>query len=104
MPGMVARSPTLWNDYSIDCSHTLAVRCRPGGTSMIAQPSLLEAVDALYARRQDAIDTPYPIYDRMREESPVLIHRGVAAIPRYADVEAILRNMNDYSNRRGKGS
>jgi cytochrome P450 len=71
---------------------------------MIAQPSLLEAVDALYARRQDAIDNPYPIYHRMREESPVLIHRGVAAITRYTDVEAILRNMNDYSNRRGKGS
>lgn len=71
---------------------------------MIAQPTLLEAVDAFYACRQDAIDDPYPIYHRMREESPVLIHRGVAAITRYTDVEAILRNMADYSNSRGKGS
>jgi cytochrome P450 len=40
----------------------------------------------------------------MRTESPVLIHSGVAAITRYVDVEAIMRNMIDYSNVRGKGS
>jgi pimeloyl-[acyl-carrier protein] synthase len=71
---------------------------------MIAEPSLLEEVDALYACRQDAIDDPYPIYHRMRTSSPVLIHNGVAAITRYADVETILRNMDDYSNSRGRGS
>src|SRR6266542_803418 len=71
---------------------------------MIAEPTLLEDVEALYACRREAIDNPYPIYHRMRAESPVLVHKGVAAVTRYADVEAILRNMTDYSNRRGAGS
>jgi len=71
---------------------------------MIAQPSLLEEVESLYACRREAIDNPYPIYHRMRAESPVLLHSGVAAITRYTDVEAIMRNMVDYSNVRGKGS
>jgi cytochrome P450 len=71
---------------------------------MIAQPSLIQEVESLYACRQEAIDDPYPIYNRMRTESPVLLHSGVAAITRYVDVEAIMRNMIDYSNVRGKGS
>jgi cytochrome P450 len=71
---------------------------------MIAQPSLIQEVESLYACRQEAIDDPYPIYHRMRTESPVLLHSGVAAITRYVDVEAIMRNMTDYSNVRGKGS
>jgi len=71
---------------------------------MIAGPSLLQEVEALYACRQEAIDDPYPIYHRMRSESPVLLHAGVAAVTRYTDVEAIMRNLVDYSNVRGKGS
>ena len=46
---------------------------------MIAQPSLLQEVESLYACRQEAIDDPYPIYHRMRSESPVLLHAGLAA-------------------------
>jgi cytochrome P450 len=65
---------------------------------------LVEEVDSLYALTPEVLADPYPVYHRMRAEAPVLIHAGVAAVTRYADVEAIMRNLDDYSNGRGKGS
>jgi cytochrome P450 len=40
----------------------------------------------------------------MREEAPVLILGGVASFTSYAGVEAAIRNLADYSSRRGGGS
>lgn len=71
---------------------------------MITKPSLIEEVDALYSLRPDAVEDPYPIYRRMQAEAPVLDHSGVIALTKYADVAAVIRNMTDYSNQRGRGS
>jgi cytochrome P450 len=65
---------------------------------------LLEEVDALYACEQTIIDNPFPLYGRLRNEAPVLVHQGVAAVSRYADAEAFLLNATDYSNARGSGT
>jgi cytochrome P450 len=68
------------------------------------EPDLTEEVEALYACRRDVINDPYPLYHRMQIERPVLVHAETAAISRYDDAEAVLLNLTDFSNSRGRGS
>jgi cytochrome P450 len=66
--------------------------------------SLESEVAAFFALRPDLVADPFPLYSRMREEAPVLILGSVASLTRYADVEAVFRNLTDHSSRRGGGS
>jgi len=71
---------------------------------MIANQTLIEDLDALLDLRQDALDDPYPLYHRLQSEAPVLIHRSMAIVTRHRDIEAVVRDMDSYSNRRDLGS
>ena len=71
---------------------------------MIANQTLIEELDALLDLRQDALDNPYPLYHRLQQEAPVLIHRSMAIVTRHRDIEAVVRDMDSYSNRRDLGS
>jgi hypothetical protein len=68
------------------------------------RPRLETEVEAFFALRPDLMADPFPLYRRMREEAPVLILGGVASFTSYAGVEAAIRNLADYSSRRGGGS
>src|SRR6202165_2199696 len=71
---------------------------------MISSPDLLDDVDRLYDLDPQGIQEPYPVLHRMREEAPVLIHRDVASVTRYRDVEAAFRDSANFSSRRAGGS
>jgi cytochrome P450 len=71
---------------------------------MIANPTLVEDLDALLDLDQDMLDDPYPLYHRLQEEAPVLLHRSMAIVTRHRDVETVVRDMDSYSNRRDQGS
>ena len=70
---------------------------------MIASEPLMGAVSALFAYRQDLLDDPFPLYHRLQDEAPVLEYGGVFSVSRYQDCEDIIRNLEDYSNNRGRG-
>jgi cytochrome P450 len=73
-------------------------------TTTVTRPRLEEEVEAYFALRPDLVANPFPLYKRMREEAPVLMLGGVASVTRAADVEATIRNMGDFSSRRGGGT
>jgi cytochrome P450 len=70
---------------------------------MITNQSLVAEVDALYKLRQDLVDDPYPLLQRLREESPVLVRNQVATITRYEDIETVLREAKLFSAQRYDG-
>jgi cytochrome P450 len=71
---------------------------------MISSRTLTEDLDALLDLRQDLLDDPYPLYHRLQQEAPVLIHRSMAIVTRHRDIEVVVRDMASYSNRRDQGS
>jgi cytochrome P450 len=71
---------------------------------VIASQALLEDLDALLGLRQDLLDDPYPLYHRMQAEAPVLRHQAMVIVTRFADVEAVTRDLDAFSNRRDLGS
>src|ERR1700686_485682 len=71
---------------------------------MFANATLIEELDALLDLRQDLLDDPYPLYHRLQRVAPVLIHRPMAIVTRHVDIEAVVRDMPSYSNRRDQGS
>jgi cytochrome P450 len=71
---------------------------------MIANQTLIAELDALLDLRQESLDDPYPLYHRLQEEAPVLIHRSMAIVTRHRDIEAVVREMDSYSNRRDLGT
>ena len=71
---------------------------------MIQSPPVVRELDALLDLRPDAVDDPYPLYHRLQVEAPVLIHRSMAVVTRHRDIEAVVRDMESYSNRRDQGS
>jgi cytochrome P450 len=73
-------------------------------TPVTAQPALLGEVDAFYAHRDDLIQDPYPLFRRMRAEAPVLAWRSLVIVTSWAETETVIRDMQAYSNSRGRGS
>lgn len=67
---------------------------------MIAEPALLDELDALYSLRQDLVDDPYPLLHRLRAEQPVVLRNQMATVTRYDDIEVILREARLFSARR----
>jgi cytochrome P450 len=72
--------------------------------STISRRPLEADVEAFFSLRPDLMQDRFPIYRRMREEAPVFVFGNVASITRYSYVEGVIRNMTDYSSRRGGGS
>jgi cytochrome P450 len=72
--------------------------------SNITQPALLSEVDAFYAHRDDLIQDPYPLFRRMRSEASVLAWGSLVIVTSWAETETVIRDMQAYSNSRGRGS
>lgn len=60
--------------------------------------SLDEALARLLASDPDAMADPFPLWRRLREESPVHRLGGLALLTRYADVKAVIRDERGLSN------
>jgi len=65
---------------------------------------LLDEVDAYFDLRDDLVQDPYGLFHRMQAEAPVLERRSFAIVTRWADVETVIRDMETYSNSRGRGT
>jgi cytochrome P450 len=65
---------------------------------------LLDEVDAFFDLRDDLVQDPYPLFHRMQAEAPVVERRSFAIVTRWADVETVIRDMDTYSNSRGRGT
>ncbi|MET0952819.1 MAG: cytochrome P450 [Aeromicrobium sp.] len=61
-------------------------------------------VSRLFALEQELIDDPFPVYRRMREDSPVIRASSVVTVSRYADVKAVFRDPRTFSSVRHFGS
>lgn len=73
--------------------------------SLISDPaSVLEDITQLFNRDRVALENPYPIYQRMREQQPVLRVGPMIAVSRYDDCRAVLDDPHTYSSVRGAGS
>jgi cytochrome P450 len=61
-------------------------------------------VDRLFARDPEALLDPYPIYERLRDEAPVLRFGPLVAVSKHADVIAVLRDPERFSSVRMLGT
>src|SRR5829696_8323066 len=68
------------------------------------EESLLADITAVFERRPDALANPYPVYQRLRAEAPVLRVGPLVVVSRYHDVQAVLRDPETFSSVRGAGS
>src|SRR5271154_392211 len=70
---------------------------------MATQTPLETGLDALFSGDPDLCANPYPLYRRLRDESPVhFASAGMAVISRHADVKAIYRDAARFSSWKGE--
>lgn len=72
--------------------------------TVTTQPDLAVEVDAFFDLRDDLVQDPYPLFHRLQRESPVHLQRSFATVTRWAEAEAVIRDMATYSNNRGRGT
>ena len=64
-------------------------------------PAVVEDLDALLRGDAAALANRFPIYDRLRDATPVLVHDGVVYVSRHEDVRAVLSDPVTFSSVRG---
>jgi hypothetical protein len=68
--------------------------------SLTTRPSLDEELRLLFAAGAETVQDPYPIFDRLREESPVhLFDAQTVLVSRHADVKAAYRDDEHFPSR-----
>jgi cytochrome P450 len=68
-----------------------------GDDPTIAELTVSEAVDRLFASDPGTLADPFPVWRRLREEAPVHDQGEMTLVSRHRDVQAVLRNGADTS-------
>ena len=65
--------------------------------SVSAPPQdLVDQVGRYFDLEPEVVQDPYPLFHRMQREAPVLLFRSMATLTRYADIEAVIRDLGTY--------
>jgi cytochrome P450 len=65
-------------------------------TAAATPQDLVEEVGRYFDLVPEVVQDPYPLFHRMQREAPVLIFRSMATLTRYADIEAVIRDLDTY--------
>jgi cytochrome P450 len=67
----------------------------------LADRAATDDLAALLRGEPQALAERFPIYDRLRDTAPVVVHEGVVFVSRHEDVRAVLADAGTFSSSRG---